>query len=76
MTVLFVHIMVVIGAFATSSVLHLAMARMRLARSAGEIGLWARLSKRAGRLMPLWALALFGSGAYGSRRGGAGTPRG
>lgn len=62
--VLFVHIMVVIGAFATSGVLHVAMVRMRLARTAGEVALWAGVSKRGGRLMPPWTLGLFGSGAY------------
>src|SRR5262245_31864132 len=62
--VLFLHLSALLGAIATSAVLHLAETRLRAADTIAAVRTWAGLIDKGARVFPLVLLVLLGTGAY------------
>ncbi len=62
--VLFLHLCALLGAIATSTLLHFAEVRLRAADTVAAVRLWAGLIEKGARVFPLALLVLLGSGAY------------
>jgi hypothetical protein len=62
--VLFLHLLALLGAIATSGLVHFAEAQLRVADTAAAARPWAALVERASKLFPVALLVLVASGAY------------
>jgi hypothetical protein len=62
--VLFLHLCALLGAIATSAVLHFAETRLRAADTIAAVRTWAGLIDKGARVFPLVLLVLLGTGAY------------
>jgi len=62
--VLFLHLSALLGAIATSAVLHFAETRLRAADTTAAVRTWAGLIDKGARVFPLVLLVLLGTGAY------------
>ena len=60
---LYIHLLALVAASASSSVVHLAQARARRAASVPEIGQWLMLGGSTARIFPIATLTLLASGA-------------
>ena len=63
-TALYIHLLALLAAVATSTVVHLAAGRARAATTVAETRQWAALAGRTARNFPIATLVLFASGSF------------
>jgi hypothetical protein len=61
---LFVHLLALLAAFGASSVVHVAMSKIRSARTGAEALEWLRVAHGLSRVFPIALAALVGTGAW------------
>jgi hypothetical protein len=72
--VLFLHLLSVVAALATATVLHLVEIRVRAASTVAEIRAWTAVISKVVRLFPIVVLCLVGTGVYLAQRWSWGAP--